>query len=197
MVRGGSARGDARGREHDLGHGHGGGTAEKVSAPDNFAVFVRLKSGKKCVVVIEFDSYVASEYLPEENIENVHHTTVTVFEPDAVRDGFPFDYAEYLLENDSNFALDLDVNEENPNSEVVTGETLATTSEKEFPKYRIAQKTNSVNRENDISLKKYEPVKQSRKPKAKKPANEHAFDDAVRRMEEREASDGADEQCAP
>jgi len=43
-----------------------------------------------------------------------------------------------------NFELDMNINGENPNSEVVTGETLATTSEKGFSKYSILRGFNFV-----------------------------------------------------
>ena len=53
----------------------------------------------------------------------------------------------------------------------------------------ISQKKQTVNTSFENHLKKPDDqVKQSRKPKAKKPANEHAFDDAVARTEERDAS---------
>ncbi len=59
----------------------------------------------------------------------------------------------------------------------------------------VSHPDDSVNRENAENLQtSSDKVQQSRKPKAKKPANEHAFDDAVARMEERDAS--SDEKAA-
>ncbi len=119
------------------------GETETISMPDNFSVFVEISNGKKCVVVIEFNSFIDST-----SEESAQHTTVTVFESDTVREGLPFDYAEYLLSNESNIEMDLDIetNKENPSSEAVYGEPLATTSEKEFSKDSIPQGDQSVNR---------------------------------------------------
>ncbi|MBR2906597.1 MAG: hypothetical protein IKC26_00955 [Clostridia bacterium] len=73
-----------------------------------------------------------------------YHTTVTVFEPDVFRDGFPFDYVEYLLENDSNFELNVDITTESSNPDAAYGETLATASEKELSKGSISYPDGSV-----------------------------------------------------
>ncbi len=45
-----------------------------------------------------------------------------------------------------NFELDMNINGENPKSKAATSESLTTTSEKGFSKYRIAQESNFVNR---------------------------------------------------
>ena len=115
------------------------GTVKIVPAPDNFAVFVKLENGKNCVVVIEFESYIDAQSLVIDGKGDSYHTTVTVFEPDVIRDGLPFDYVEYLLENDSNFELDVDITKENSNSETATTETLDTVSKKEFSNTSISQ----------------------------------------------------------
>ena len=78
-----------------------------VPAPDNFVAFVTLESGKECVAVIEFDSVIDPMYIVNDGKGEEFHTTVTVFEPDVVRDGMPFDYAEYLLSKSTNRELDL------------------------------------------------------------------------------------------
>ena len=74
------------------------------------------------------------------------HTTVTVFEPDVVRNGLPFDYTEYLLENDSNFELNLEITKENSESEAAIRQTEATAPKKEFSKDSVPdseQKSNT------------------------------------------------------
>jgi hypothetical protein len=66
----------------------------------------------------------------------------------------------------------------NPRKSVDQTVSRATT-----PTNNISHPGDSVNRENaEILRGDSDQVKQSRKPKAKKPANEHAFDDAVARM---------------
>ena len=62
------------------------------------------------------------------------------------RDGLPFNYIEYLLENNSNFDLNVDITEENPNLETAYGETLATISKKEFSNNSISHPEDSVKR---------------------------------------------------
>lgn len=60
---------------------------------------------------------------------------------------------ENMQDNESNIEMDLDIetNKENPSSEAVYGEPLATTSEKEFSKDSIPQGDESVNRKFSIS----------------------------------------------
>ena len=89
------------------------------------------------------------------DMETAQHTTVTVFEADSVRNGLPFDYAEYLLKNESNIEMDLDVDtkQENPKLETAYGETLATASKEEFSKDSIPQPKNHVNRKYSLSEK--------------------------------------------
>ena len=61
----------------------------------------------------------------------------------------------------------------------------------------VSHPDNSVNRKNAENLQNgTDRVLESRKPKAKKPANEHAFDDAVRRTDEREAGADVDAKVA-
>ena len=84
-----------------------------VPAPDNFVAFVTLESGKECVAVIEFDSVIDPKYIVNDGKGEEFHTTVTVFEPDVVRDGMPFDNAEYLLSKSTNRELDIIKESEN------------------------------------------------------------------------------------
>ncbi len=70
------------------------------------------------------------------------------------RDGLPFNYIEYLLENNSNFDLNVDITEQNPNLETAYGETLATISKKEFSNNSISQPNDSVKREILDGIKK-------------------------------------------
>ena len=53
----------------------------------------------------------------------------------------------YLLENDSNFELNLDIMKENPDSEAAYRQTEATTSEKEFSDNRISHPNDSVKKQ--------------------------------------------------
>ena len=130
----------------------GDGTVIRVPAPDNFAIFVKLQGGKECVAIVEFHSTIDKQYVVKDGHGEAYHTTVTVFEPDVVRNGFPFDYVDYLLDNENNFELDMDITEENPESEVATSETLTTTSEKEFSDNIIPQKSDlSTQSSNKIS----------------------------------------------
>ena len=72
-----------------------------------------------------------------------------------MRNGLPFDYAEYLLKNESNIEMDSDVDtkQENPKLETAYGETLATASKEEFSKDSIPQPKNHVNRKYSLSEK--------------------------------------------
>lgn len=60
---------------------------------------------------------------------------------------------ENMQDNESNIEMDLDIetNKENPSSEAVYGEPLATTSEKEFSKDSVPRGDESVNRKFSIS----------------------------------------------
>lgn len=113
-----------------------------VDAPDNFAVFVTLNSGKECVAVIEFDSEIDSKYLVKDGHGDAYHTTVTVFEPDVIRDGEPFDYIEYLLLRPAN--CELEIEKESSKTETAYSETHATVSEKELSNKKITQQHNEV-----------------------------------------------------
>ena len=113
-----------------------------VPAPDNFVAFVTLESGKECVAVIEFDSVIDPKYIVNDGKGEEFHTTVTVFEPDVVRDGMPFDYAEYLLSKSTN--RELDIIKESPATETVYGETFATASETELPNAMLSQTDGNV-----------------------------------------------------
>ena len=46
-----------------------------------FEVFVTLESGKECVTVIEFDSFIESKYIIKDGVGEDYHTTVTIFLP--------------------------------------------------------------------------------------------------------------------
>ncbi len=79
------------------------------SLPDNVAVFVECSNkDNEGVAVVEFDSYIDSEFIGTEFGDTNYHTVVTIFEPDVEREGEPFDYAEELLENPNNFELEIE-----------------------------------------------------------------------------------------
>ena len=63
---------------------------------------------------------------------------------------------ENMQDNESNIEMDLDIetNKENPSSEAVYGEPLATTSEKEFSKDSVPRGDESVNSKFSISEEK-------------------------------------------
>ena len=72
------------------------------------AVFVDYSfNGREGMAVIEFDSSINPEAIGKEFGDTDYHTVVTVFEPDAERDGMPFDYAEELLQNPNNIELEI------------------------------------------------------------------------------------------
>ncbi len=80
----------------------------------------------------------------------MYHTTVTVFEPDVTRKGFPFDYLEYLLEKDTNY--EIDIKTEDSQTESVYHETLATDSKRESSVNNIISQTDpNVNTQNSLS----------------------------------------------
>lgn len=114
-----------------------------IPASDKFAVFVTLDSGKQCVAVIEFDSEMTDEDIVYDTYGEEYHTTVTVFEPDVVRNGIPFDYAEYLLLNPNNIELDIKI--ESPQSDAAYGEKFATTSNRDLSGISIHQNEPVVN----------------------------------------------------
>ena len=76
--------------------------------PNNVAVFVEYdNNGKESVAIIEFDSSVNPEYIGKGFGEEKYHTVVTIFEPDVVRNGIPYDYMEEMLSNPNNFELEI------------------------------------------------------------------------------------------
>lgn len=109
-------------------------------ASDRFTVVVTLDSGKECVAVIEFDSEMAKDDIVYDGHGEEYHTTVTVFEPDVVRNGMPFDYIEYLLLDQNN--RELDIMTESPESDAAYGEHFATANEKGLSNSSIPQKSN-------------------------------------------------------
>lgn len=129
------------------------GEKKVVPAPDNFAVFVRLESGKECVAIIEFDSEIDPRYIIEDGKGEEYHTTVTVFEPDVTRDGLPFDYIDYLLESKPKSNRMLDIKVESPKTETAYSETDATVSEKELSSNSISQNSEKSTPKAKFSLK--------------------------------------------
>lgn len=113
-----------------------------TDAPDSFVAFVSLDSGKECVVVLEFNSSIEEQFISPDGKGDEYHTTVTVFEPDVVRDGLPFDYAEYLLLKESN--RELDIIRKSSDTKAAYGETYATASETELSKNNVPQKEENV-----------------------------------------------------
>ena len=111
--------------------------------PDNFAIFVKLHDEKEYVAIIEFDATIPKDYIVEDGNGEKYHTTVTVFEPDVVRNGEPFDYIEYLLLRGDN--EEVDIVKENPKSEVAIRQTEATTSSKEFSNVIVPQSSSKDN----------------------------------------------------
>ena len=138
-----------------------------VPAPDNFAVFVTIDSGKECVAIIEFDSKMGKDDIIYDGQGEEYHTTVTVFEPDVVWKGLPFDYVEYLLLNPNN--RELDIKTESPQSDAAYGETLATTSNQGLS-------DNSIPQNSDLSTETAKKVS----------------DDGGQRGKHRETSEGAE-----
>lgn len=77
--------------------------------PDTVAVFVEYKSGgKEGLAVIEFDSSLSPGSISTEFGDTQFHTVVTMFEPDTERNGEPFDYVAWLLENPNNVELKIE-----------------------------------------------------------------------------------------
>lgn len=88
--------------------------------PNNVAVFVEYNNGQnEGTAVVEFDSEFDSEYIGNEYGDTNYHTVVTVFEPDTIRNGEEYDYAQELLENPNN--IELKIRRRQPN-ESATGE---------------------------------------------------------------------------
>lgn len=111
--------------------------------PDNVAVIVEYGvNGTEGVAVIEFDSSIDPASIGAEFGDTSFHTVVTVFEPDAERHGFAFDYAEELLSNPDN--IELEIKRRQPN-ESATRAKQPNTSE-ELPSFRdsIAQEGQKV-----------------------------------------------------
>ncbi len=108
-------------------------------APDRFTVVVTLDSGKECVAVIEFDSEMSKNDIIYDGNGEEYHTTVTVFSPDVIRNGMPFDYIEYLLLDRNN--RELDIKTESPKSDTAYGEHFATVSNKGLSNNSIPQKS--------------------------------------------------------
>ncbi len=125
------------------------GEIKIIPAPDNFVFFVTISSGKECVAVIEFDSSINENYIVKDGKGEEYHTTVTVFEPDVMRDGMPFDYAEYLLSKDTN--NEVEIKNGSSNLETAYGENLATDSKKELPANSISQPPPNVNTPKSLS----------------------------------------------
>lgn len=76
--------------------------------PNNVAVFVDYNDGQnEGTAVVEFDSEIDNEYIGNEYGETNYHTVVTVFEPDTIRNGEEYDYAQELLENPNNIELEI------------------------------------------------------------------------------------------
>ena len=128
------------------------GEKVRVPAPDNFAVFVRLDSGKECVVIIEFDSTIVDPYLIRDGNGDEYHTTVTVFEPDVIRDGESFDYIEYLLLRPAN--LELDIKKESSTQETANARPMPQFPETELSGTKVAQPEAEVKKNSDDGVKK-------------------------------------------
>ncbi len=76
--------------------------------PNNVVVFVEYNNnGNESVAIIEFESSIDPEFIGTEFGDTDYHTVVTLFEPDAERNGLPFDYVEELLSNPDNFELEI------------------------------------------------------------------------------------------
>jgi len=125
-----------------------------LPAPDNFVFFVTLDSGKECVAVIEFDSYIDERFIQKDGHGDEYHTTVTVFEPDQYRDGEEFDYLEHLALLQSN--EELDIKKESPKTKTAIRQTQATVSESEpsrniLPDIAPYVKQNSLADDDDIA----------------------------------------------
>ena len=76
--------------------------------PNNVAFFVEYnKNGTEAVAIIEFDSEIDPGAIGTEFGETKYHTVVTVFEPDMMRNGIEYDYAEELLSNSNNTMLEI------------------------------------------------------------------------------------------
>lgn len=118
--------------------------------PNNVAVFVEYsKDGKEGVAVIEFDSSMDSKAIGTESGDTVYHTVVTVFEPDTVRDGIPFDYAEELLQNPNN--IELEIIRKQP-SRSATGENHPNTSSELLSNSIKTENGENVNAQSTFSL---------------------------------------------
>lgn len=125
------------------------GVKEEVDLSDAYVVFVTLDSGKECVAVIEFDSYINADYIVPDGNGDEYHTTITVFEPDVMRKGVPYDYFEYLNSKKGNRVLE--IAEESPNSKTANGENLATDFEKGLSNEILTQRPPEVNKKFSIS----------------------------------------------
>lgn len=76
--------------------------------PNNVSVFVNYsEEGNEGLAVIEFEGSIDPAYIDREVGDSAYHVVVTLFKPDTVRDGIPFDYAEELLDNPNNYELEI------------------------------------------------------------------------------------------
>jgi len=57
--------------------------------------------------VVEFDPFVDDGNILDDDGDKEFHTVVTVFEPDTVREGIPFDYVEELLLDPNNYEIEI------------------------------------------------------------------------------------------
>ncbi len=123
---------------------------------NNVAVFVEYNSnGNEGVAVIEFESSIDPEAIGTDFGDTNYHTVVTVFEPDVLRDGMEFDYAEELLSNPNNTELEI---KRRQSDESATGEKHPNTSSKLPSKYSISQNQEKVNTKLSLSSGQSEDV---------------------------------------
>ncbi len=118
--------------------------------PDNVAVFVNyIFDEAEGLAVLEFDSLIDPEFIDKNIGDTAYHTVVTVFKPDTVRDGIPFDYADELLSNPNNFELEI---KERQSSKSVTREKHPNTLSELSSNTNLSQNNNGVNTNSTQSM---------------------------------------------
>lgn len=76
--------------------------------PNAAAVFVNYEQdGVEALAVVEFENPRKTDAIGLEYGDTEFHTVVTVFVPDVMRDGMPYDHIEELLSDNNNYELEI------------------------------------------------------------------------------------------
>lgn len=102
---------------------------EKIVLQGNgrIAVFVEVNAnGSESTSVIEFDSNIGNNMVDDDG-ESRFNVVVTMFDPDTIRNGVPFDYFEYLIKDRD--GIEIEINEKGDESATNIGKTLPNVAE--------------------------------------------------------------------